>query len=446
MSELTFQFPPHPSLLQGLTRGALAQHLLRSIRLWVELSWLYSPQSASLPNGFTYAQWRDAFFHHTHPKGEAIPPLHDRACACAKTAADWLQPWLNEDWQQILCRQAGLDDKQVSVALQRRLFGVTRRSMADDFRLLVELGWLQRCGRTFDRVSVFPVVDIRAEAEAEIQAERDDTPLAFVNLDLGTLAQQFATPIAGVQRFFFEVDYIVRDRNIDRVEDWQVQLQQLWSRTVIPPVRLHYNSAKLGASVRCVVYPVCCYYVRRAIYLCGFGQTPSGDGQWYNFRLDRVRDLQSIEWDDESVPLFLQQAYRKKNLPTPQDIRQQMEAAWGFDFYLKTAVMVLRFDRAFHDSYVAGTFRHETFEPVSYTEVGKLVRHCAEPPYRERLLAVLQARSSEDAYYRSIVRQGDTNVRMRLRAWRPFGEVLLPWGMRQEMATEVKQEYDLYDL
>ncbi|MGC9504907.1 TIGR03985 family CRISPR-associated protein [Baaleninema sp.] len=439
MNRSHFEFSPHPKFLQQLTRGALAQHLLRAIRLWAELRWLYGSEGAVLPEAFTYPQWRDRFFTKTHPKGEAIPPLHDRRCACGKTAAQWLQPWLTREWKQRLCQQAGLTEEQLAAVLQRRLFGVTRRSIFDDFRLLVELGWLQRQGRRFDRVAVFPEVPAMEERTAG-----EELPLALVNLDLGTVAQRFSRPIAGVQRFFFEVDYIVRDRNIDRVEDWQAQLVELWKRPVVPPIRLRYNSSRLGASVRCVVYPVCCYYVRRAIYLCGFGETPDCCGQWYNFRLDRVQHLQAIDWEDESVPRTLWQRYRSQQLPTPDEIRGEMEAAWGFDFYLEPRLMVLRFDRGFHDGYVAGTFRHETFEPVSYGEVGQLIQANAAAERRGFLLGVWRDRSPEDAYYRVWVRQGDTNVRMRLRAWRPFGEVLLPWEIRQEMRSEILQAYRWY--
>ncbi|OAB60896.1 hypothetical protein AY599_22890 [Leptolyngbya valderiana BDU 20041] len=440
MKRSRFEFSPSAEFLQGLTRGALAQHLSRAMRLWVELRWLYGREGAVLPERFSYVQWRDEFFTETHPTGETVPPLHDRHCACAKPASQWLQPWLTPEWKQRLCQQAGLEEDALAAVLERRLFGVTRRSLFDDFRLLVELGWLQRRGRMFERVSVFPV-GVKGE---ERRLTPEELPLALVNLDLGAVAQRFSKPIAGVQRFFFEVDYIVRDRNIDRVEDWQDKLEKLWGRAVVPPVRLTYNSSRLGVAVRCVVYPVCCYYVRRAIYLCGFGETPDRCGQWYNFRLDRVRDLQEIDWEDESVPQGLRERYRERQLPTPDVIREEMEAAWGFDFYLDARLMVLRFDRGFHDGYVAGTFRHETFEPVGYTKVGELIGKYAAGKRRELLLAVWRERSPEDAYYRVYVREGDTNVRMRLRAWHPFGEVLLPWEIRQEMRSEILQAYRWY--
>lgn len=40
--------------------------------------------------------------------------------------------------------------------------------------------------------------------------------------------------------------------------------------------------------------------------------------------------------------------------------------------------------------------------------------------------------------------KGDTNVGLRLRAWRPLGEVLLPWELRDSITKEVEAEARLY--
>jgi len=88
----TFTDIPQIELLQWLARGTLKQNLLRAIRLSAWLRSLYGEgqDSVLLDNGFTFADWRNAFFTSTHPKGEAIPELHDPNCDCAKTTANWL--------------------------------------------------------------------------------------------------------------------------------------------------------------------------------------------------------------------------------------------------------------------------------------------------------------------------------------------------------------------
>ncbi|MCT7982366.1 TIGR03985 family CRISPR-associated protein [Laspinema sp. A4] len=59
-------------------------------------------------------------------------------------------------------------------------------------------------------------------------------------------------------------------------------------------------------------------------------------------------------------------------------------------------------------------------------------------------MQVLANRSETDAYYRAWIREGDINVRMRLRSWRPNGEVILPLSLRHQMAEEVTRELSHY--
>lgn len=454
---------PSPLLLQRLTRGVFCQHGLRSLRLWVWLHLLYRPDCRSfwtrgqgrISGLFSYAQWRDAFFTPGHPKGEEIPPVHDSRCPCSRTAYDWVALGVGRegmaDWIEGVCRELGVEREDWEERLGQRLFGVTRRSLADDLRLLVELGLLQRQGHKFMPLEELPpwvrepVVKGLSSQEGRLTGMGQGRPeVLFGNLDFGSLAQRYGKPVAGVQRFLVHVDYVVRDRQIDRVEDWQEALYQLWQQSPVPPVRLLYRSSRLRASVACVVYPVCCYYMRRSIYLCGFGQTPTRQGQWYNFRLDHIEELEPLSWESEELPFFLHQRYQQQSLPVPDDIRTEMESVWGFDFYLPPRLLILRFERQFHDGYIAGTFRHETFEQISYETVERQIQQLAEPDYREQLLKVWRSRSPEDAYYQALYRHGDINVQMRLRAWRPLGEVLCPGVLRDEMAQEVKQEHDWY--
>lgn len=75
----------------------------------------------------------------------------------------------------------------------------------------------------------------------------------------------------------------------------------------------------------------------------------------------------------------------------------------------------------------------------------QLIRqHTQRQQQQQALLTVLNSRSPQDAYYYAYYREDDTNVKQRLRAWRPKGEVLLPWELRQSIAEEVEKEFQLY--
>ena len=250
-------------------------------------------------------------------RGEEIPPLHNSRCLCARRGYDWVLSVVGQEgmaaWIEAVCAELGVERQEWQERLEQRLFGVTRRSLADDLRLLVELGLLARQGHKFAPLKELPQWVREPVVAKPVRGQESPTkpPLLgrpevlFGNLDFGSLAQRYGKPVGGgVQRFLVHVDYVVCKGQIDRVEDWQEAFYQLWQQSPVPPVRLLYRSSRMRVSRFCVVYPVCCYYVRRSIYLCGFGQTPTRQGRWYNFRLDHIEDLEPLSWESEELPFF----------------------------------------------------------------------------------------------------------------------------------------------
>jgi CRISPR-associated protein (TIGR03985 family) len=452
VSELVFQDAPQVELLQWLARGSLKQKLLRTIRLWVWLRSLYGDRQErlALDDSFTYAEWRDAFFSSTHTKGEEVPSLHDPDCPCAKTTQQWL---FNEktgvvahQWQESLMAHTGITDS--SKLLKQRLFGVTRRSLQGDLEVLTDLGWLVYKNEKYYRVSEFPQRPVTPKDEAESN-KLSVYQLNFLHDDLMGFAQNNFQKINGVQRFFLKVDYVVPRSTLDTVDDWQHQLREVWAKTPVPPIKLTYASAKVGNKLDCIIYPVCIYYVQRAVYLCAYGESPDKQTQWYNFRLDHIKKMIPLSWDNSELPLNLRQHYQSHTLPSPDDIALEMSKAWGFDFYLPSQLMLMRFDRDFGDRYVRGTERHETFEEISYQQAQKLIKQKIKQPEQQTLLKILANRSPEDTYYQVFIRYQDekyrdNNVIMRLRAWRPKCEVLFPYELRQSIAADVAKEFQLY--
>ena len=105
---------------------------------------------------------------------------------------------------------------------------------------------------------------------------------------------------------------------------------------------------------------------------------------------------------------------------------------------------MLRFDREWDDRYIQNSVRHSTFESIRYEQVGQLLQTHLRGQSRQKMLQRWRSCSSDDAYYQAQYRQDDPNVRQRLRAWRPHVEVLLPCELRQRMAKEVQQEWNVY--
>jgi CRISPR-associated protein (TIGR03985 family) len=338
-----------------------------------------------------------------------------------------------------------------------RLFAVTGKNIVEyHFDKLVEMGWLNKTTvnqgeaeqNVFFKVICFPKFPIFQKVDIE---EIESEP--FTNYDLAAFNNKFSQPINGIQRFFIHVEYIVHPKLSQQVESLKKQLKKLWNKDVVSLVKLTYSSAKLYQDmVDCIVYPVCIYYYQRALYLFAYGQTPKQDSKnkwkkidWYDYRLDRIIKLEELQ-EDVDIPLdFMQKCYGQSP-PSPDDIKENMAAAWGFDFYKPQELLLLRFDQYFYANYIQGTERDEMFKKVSHTQAIKIITSNTQLEWEQRqhLLLTLQSRSPKDVYCKVDYRVNDNNIVMRLRAWGPNVEVILPWKLRQRMAEDMQATWKLY--
>lgn len=431
--------------LQYLTNGSLKQSLLRGIRLWVWLHSLYGESALNLKDPFTFTDWKKSFFSPTHPQGEKPQLGHDVQCNCMKKTADWIEDILGNlapsSWQEKLLTH--LNISHLETLLSSPLFGVTRRALWGDLDQLSQQGWLNRQGQKYYRVDQFPPFPKIPETlplSASIS-------LNFLPPDLAIIAENFIEDIQGVQRFYIQLDYIAQE-TLDLIDDWQILLKEVWQKIPISPLSLSYNNFRLHQKFRCVVYPVCLYYIQRTLYLCAWGEIPESPSQispnWHNFRLDRVTDIKVLTWTDISVPAFLLKSYQTQNLPHPDHIAQEMSKAWGFEFYRPKTILLLRFEKHFYQDYIKGTFRHQTWKKCSVQDAQEFIVKSTPGEPQKELLKILNSRSPQDAYCYTFYRQNDINIRLRLRSWRPNAEILLPWDLRENIAQEVRLESHFY--
>lgn len=148
----------------------------------------------------------------------------------------------------------------------------------------------------------------------------------------------------------------------------------------------------------------------RAKYLCAYGSTPRGEINWYKYRLDRIisKHLESLDWQDSRIPQLLKEKYQENNLPTPKTVNDMLKEAWGCDFYKETALMVLRFDRTFAQSYLQGISIHSTCTAIDIDRAATLIKqYTPKPEHRSALLQILQSRPTDDAYYQVTYRVTD---------------------------------------
>jgi CRISPR-associated protein (TIGR03985 family) len=452
MLEPSFDYLPTVDLLDYLVPGVLGQkgNLLKAVRLWVILRSLYGDLAletlAEEDGWFSNAQWRDAFLQPNYR---------------TKSLQQWLfkdQPAVNQQqWRRELAKRYGGLDIDISLSP----FQVDDRTLRNDFMTLEKLGWLQSRGtgsqRRYCKVSDLPEL-------SWVKSSEELTSTHFIPNDLAGVVDHFPQPINGIQRFILDVEYIVSSSVSRQVDRLLQNLKQLWHQTPVPPIRLIYRSIRYyEAEFEMITYPVCIYYFQRAPYLFAFGQTPqqmsegnSDVPSWYDYRLDRILSLQALSWEEAALPTAWRSKSRassSKSLPrlfadkTPELVQHEVAAALGVEIHRPIAPLLLRFDRYFYGNYIANTERAKLFCEMEFEQAEK--RFQTDPEVSAQGLSLARCFSDRPRHKNSVFclaqhRLKDNNVVMRLRAWGPNVEVLLPLSLRQRMTDDMQETWQLY--
>jgi CRISPR-associated protein (TIGR03985 family) len=474
----TFPYPPTAQILHWLAAGQLTTRLQRSVRLWVILNKLYGEENWIIDLGkkFTYAQLRDRLYSPHHPKSEKLnaeqitAKCQDKTCICHQTTQQIIENSNSHisdtEWQQEIIQLSGITNQQLQQQLQQQPFATVHRSLRDDLKQLIKLGWLkteiQGEYQSLPKTKL-PVPTIPSTTHSNFtQLSFPQTwellhvleSIAFVQPNLDIIIQNLweqldpetSTTQEPQQRTFLHLDYILSPEMQDRVDNYQHQLEELWRKPPGGVVKFTYWIAATETKVEITVYPVCLHYLRRAKYLSAYGIDPQNQITWHNYRLDRIASekLQILAWGDPNIPKPLKEMWHNGNLPTPEYVEAELKKAWGFNFYLPRELLIMRFPAAFAQWYVDNTFRHHSFRRIAYSELTKLIIKNIPQHQQKEILTIINNTNKEDIYYQAWIRNGDINVLMRLRDWRPKGEVIAPLSIREKLRQEAMQELANY--
>ncbi len=476
----SFDFYPDIEILQRLAKGSsLKQNLPKAVRLWVILRSIYGSQTdpvkVELEKEFSYNDWCKAFFtDFEYHKNDKVPENHDENCPCAKTISEWLfEPNIGSDeqeWKKSFIQFYSITEEELNNLLnfgstsvykneKLRLLAKTRRNFQNDFQALVSMDFLQvikvnknnhvsSYTTQYIKVSSFPNFFTNSPSQDVIENQEVGH---IIQNALADFWEDFGQKINNEQRFFLDIEYIVHHDLSQTINNFRKKLKEIWAKQPIPPLKITYVSASKYQERQhdgedYIVYPVCIYYSQRAPYLFTYGQTPEGDSStiidWYDYRIDRIKKLKVLEWSEVNLPNF---SLKVCELKTPSEIENKRYEAWGFDFYRPKDVLVIRFDRYFHNRYIQGTERENLFKNISYRQAQSLIQGLKDNlQYKSLLLKILKSRFPGDIYCRANYRKGDKNIIMRLRAWGPQVEVLYPWDLRQTMTEDIQKTWDLY--
>jgi len=482
MTDRTFDFLPTVELLASLVPGILSQkgNLLKAVRLWAILRSLYGEKPLSLSTDaegfFSNAEWRDAFLQPDNQQKTLKQWLFQNPSAMDEGMDEAIDEKL---WRQAFVNRYGIERDRLAALLgdapkyeEPIPFQIDHRTLRNDFATLEKLGWLKASGtgsqRRYAKVSPLPTLPWMGAIAAE--SAEEPALIHFIPNDLAGVVEHFPQPINGTQRFILDTEYIISQSVSRQVDQLLQTLKQAWQQTPVPPVRLVYRSIRYyEAEFEILTYPVCIYYFRRAPYLFAFGQTPQhlDDGKpehlsWYDYRLDQIQSLRLLDWDDPSLPAEWQaktaqgssSATPSLRLPrrfaekTPEFVQQEVASAMGVEIHRPIAPLLLRFERYFYGNYIANTERAKLFVEMGFAQAEK--RFQADPEIRAQGLSLAKLFGDRPRHKSSVFcsaqhRLGDNNVVMRLRAWGPNVEVLLPLSLRQRMTDDMQETWKLYE-
>lgn len=465
--------PTIPYLEKFVTGSSLKQtdSLHKAVRLWVTLNSLWG-NTLDLVFPITHRQWFNQAIGQQELFTDGLSESTFQQPIDRIPLSYWLfdlgnihqEAWITNYCQTFLMPREtviGLLDQYPFFSSAKTIDGI-KRHLVNDFKTLAELGCLEEEVITPKRILYHLPQELPTEFTHEVSLlKSQELPSSLSAMlqaeNLAEMIKTYNVPINGVNRFFMDLDYIVSSNHGDKVCNHQQLLyEKIWTQTPVPPIQIEYNSMSQGRVLELVTFPVAIYYSKRAPYLCAYGQTPHqtlNQLNWNNFRLDRTLNIRPLPWPadldelEDELPFELCKAYFNHTLPKPIYIEEELEKAWGFDIGLPSGLMLLRFNRSFHDAYIHTSERHPTFTRLCTSdEIETFIQDLPLNQTDKQGLKTRVLAHITDAFYQAHYRDMDNNIVMRLRSWGPNVEVLFPPQLRQRMQADLHQSKAMYGL
>lgn len=409
-------FSPTVSFLSTLSHNRInsKDSLKKVIRRWLILRSLYVEQEVldeeiCLSEWFEPHDWSDRILgissenqkNKTSEIQIEIEPYYRANQLCQKSVDYWLfdvagvdrEEW-KQSWQTFFAQKKRASQKkqnsQKEAALLENLlkvcpFDVTLRTLRNDFNFLYQQGWLEgqikqenrQSEKREDRYQYKKQPEKKLEnffKEIQVQQRSLNLEGLFNQVEVMTYIETFSN--LPTNRFFIYLEQVLNSEAIQNVGHFINQLNELWQKSPIVPIKITYDSASANRIAKDrVVYPMCLFYYQRALYLCVFGETPKKEIDWYNYRLDRIENIEELAEGrkNPAIPNVIKEKYPVLDELHGDEIQNLFEKAYGIDLKRTIKMMLLRFEPDFHDSYIKDTVRHKTFKQINLQEAKRLI-------------------------------------------------------------------------
>ncbi|TFI52633.1 TIGR03985 family CRISPR-associated protein [Mastigocladus laminosus UU774] len=287
--------------------------------------------------------------------------------------------------------------------------------------------------------------DNRQEYSSEVNAEY------IPNDELADFIRRFVK--ADNKTLLFAAEFII-SANTERAKYNQIinTLELNWSNPDnVKPLKLIYKKIKNSQPVKTIIYPIIFYYIKRSPYLYAIHPTELNGKryQWEGYRLDRIIDVEILDWDDDKISVNLRELKDEDKLPTPEQVEDSLDAdTLGYAFWKPQKMMFVRFDWGHYSKHIQDTPRQEIFQEINIENFQKMDGKL-EKFFKTQDIFLIQQYLNEqvnEKYVFCIAKfyEEDIDVFLRILTWGKNIKVILPVDLKEKIVQEIKSTLKNY--
>ncbi|WP_375495439.1 TIGR03985 family CRISPR-associated protein [uncultured Nostoc sp.] len=273
----------------------------------------------------------------------------------------------------------------------------------------------------------------------------------ITNEELADFINKFARNTQ--KRLLFAAEFI-RPANIKK-QKYNALINTLelnWSKSdCVKPLKITYKKFKTSPVIITIIFPVIFYYIKRGPYLYAIRAAEFEESRydWEGYRLDRILDVEILDWENEQIPVKLRELKDENELPTPEEVEDSLYAdTLGYAFWKTQKMMFVRFERNHYRNYIQNTSRQKIFKEINFKNFQKLNSDLDKFFNNKEITLIFQSLRGQinEQYVFCIANfyEEDIDVFLRILSWGKNIKVILPFDLKEKIFQEIESTLKQY--
>lgn len=225
-----------------------------------------------------------------------------------------------------------------------------------------------------------------------------------------------------------------------------------WSKSnFVKPLKITYKKFQTSPVITTIIFPVIFYYIKRGPYLYAIRASEFEEPgyYWEGYRLDRILDVEILDWNNQQIPVKLRELKDENELPTPEEVEDSLYAdTLGYAFWKTRKMMFVRFERNHYRNYIQDTSRQKIFKEINFKNFQELNSDLDRFFNNKEITLILQSlrREINEEYVFCLANfyEEDIDVFLRLLSWGKNVKVILPLELKEKVFQEIQSMMKQY--